>query len=92
MTLLDLALILIAAGLIASLVSARRQNKRLRDDLAKHAENAETLDDFKRSMESRLDAVIDAPPHVLLALDQDGRISRLAGQKRCGSRGWPHDY
>jgi len=76
MTLLDLALILIAAGLIASLVSTRRQNKRLRDDLAKHARQAEHLADVQRSMESRLDAVLDAPPHALLALDQSGRISR----------------
>jgi two-component system phosphate regulon sensor histidine kinase PhoR len=76
MTLLDVVLILIAVGLAASLVSTRRQNKRLRDGLAKHAEKAEQLADFQRSMESRLDAVLDAPPHVLLALDQDGRISR----------------
>jgi two-component system phosphate regulon sensor histidine kinase PhoR len=76
MTLGDLVLILIAAGLAVSLVSARRRNKQLRDDLAKHAEKAERLDDLRRLTESRLDAVIDAPPHVLLALDQDGRISR----------------
>jgi two-component system phosphate regulon sensor histidine kinase PhoR len=76
MTFWDLALILIAAGLAALLVSARRRNTQLRDDLAKRAEKAERLDDFKRSMEARLDAVIDAPPHALLVLDQDGKISR----------------
>src|SRR5512143_3307885 len=76
MTLLDFALILIALGLAVSLAAARRQNRQLRDNLAKQAEKAERLEDFQRSAESRLDAMIDAPPHVLLVLDQDGAITR----------------
>jgi PAS domain-containing protein len=76
MTLLDLALILIALGLAASLAAARRQNKQLRDNLTKQAEKAERLEDFQRLAESRMDALIDAPPHVLLVLDQDGVIMR----------------
>ena len=76
MTLLDVALILIALGLAVSLAAARRQNRQLRDNLAKQAEQAERLEDFQRSAESRLDALIDAPPHVLLVLDQDGAIMR----------------
>ena len=76
MTLLDVALILIALGLAVSLAAARRHNRQLRDNLAKQAEQAERLEDFQRSAESRLDALIDAPPQVLLVLDQDGAILR----------------
>jgi len=76
MTLLDLALILIALGLAAGLVLARRQNQQLRDNLAKQIENAEQRLAGQRLIESRFDAMIDAPPNVLLLLGQDGVIIR----------------
>jgi two-component system phosphate regulon sensor histidine kinase PhoR len=34
------------------------------------------LEEFQRLAESRMDALVDAPPHVLLVLDQDGVIMR----------------
>jgi two-component system phosphate regulon sensor histidine kinase PhoR len=76
MTLIELALILIVLGLAALLVSARRQNRQLRDNLAKRAQKADQLDDVQRSVEARLNAMIDAPPHVLLVLDRNGGIMR----------------
>ncbi|NTU66081.1 MAG: cell wall metabolism sensor histidine kinase WalK [Chloroflexi bacterium] len=76
MTLVDLALLLVVFALIVALAAARQQTKQLRDMLAKQAQKADQLTDFQRLAELRLDAVIDAPPHVLLALDRDGRISR----------------
>jgi two-component system phosphate regulon sensor histidine kinase PhoR len=59
---------------------ARRQNKQLRDNLAKQAEKVEQLDDIQRSAESRFNAMIDAPPHALLVLNQDGAIIRTNSQ------------
>jgi two-component system, OmpR family, phosphate regulon sensor histidine kinase PhoR len=76
MTLWDFALILLALGLAVSLAAARRQNRQLLDRLAKQAEKAARLEDSQHSAESRIDALIDAPPHVLLVLDQDGAIMR----------------
>ncbi len=76
MTLFEVVLLLVACGLAIVLVATRRQNKQLREQLAKQAEKAEQLDDFQRSIERRLDAMIDAPPHVLLVLDRDGVINR----------------
>ncbi len=76
MSLGDFALILLVLGLFVSLAAARRQNRQLRDSLAKQAEKAERLNDSRRSAESRMDALIDAPPHVLLVVDQDGAITR----------------
>ena len=74
MTFLDLGLILIAAGLAAWLILTRRQNQQLRDHLAKQVEKAQQLDDFQRSVETRIEAMINAPPHALLVLGQDGTI------------------
>jgi two-component system, OmpR family, phosphate regulon sensor histidine kinase PhoR len=76
MTLIDLALVLIALGLAALLVTARRQNRQLRDNLAKQAQEAGRLDDVQRSVEGRLNALIDAPPQALLVIDRDGGIMR----------------
>ncbi len=76
MTLVDFALILLALGLAVLLAAARRQNRELRDNLAKQAARAERLEDSQRSTGPRIDALIDAPPHVLLMLDQDGAITR----------------
>ena len=76
MTLLDLALILITIGLAVSFAAARRQNKQLRENLAQQAEKAEQLGASQRSAEARLDAMIDAPPHMLLSLGRDGSILR----------------
>jgi two-component system, OmpR family, phosphate regulon sensor histidine kinase PhoR len=76
MTLIDFALLAIVLGLTAALIIARRQNRQLRDDLAKQAQKAAQLDDVQRSVEARLNAMIDAPPHVLLVLDHEGLIIR----------------
>ena len=75
-TFLDLVLILAAVGLAAWLVLVRRQNRQLRDQLAKQAEKAQSLDDLQRSVETRIDAMINAPPHALLVLGPDGTILR----------------
>jgi two-component system phosphate regulon sensor histidine kinase PhoR len=82
MTLFDLALLALALGLAAALITARRQNRQLRDSLVKQADKAGRLEDHQRSTEARLDAMIDAPPHVLLVLSQSGVIVRANGRAR----------
>jgi two-component system phosphate regulon sensor histidine kinase PhoR len=76
MTFLDLVLILAVVGLAVWLIHARRQNGQLRDQLARQAEKAQQLDEFQRSVETRIDAMINAPPHALLVLSSDGTILR----------------
>jgi len=55
---------------------ARRENAQLRTALAKNSETAEQLAAEERRIEARINAMIDAPPHALLVLDQDGVIIR----------------
>jgi two-component system, OmpR family, phosphate regulon sensor histidine kinase PhoR len=82
MTLLDLILILGVVGLATGLAQARRQRRQLRDSLAKQTELAEQRLAEQHSLEAHLDAMIDAPPHVLLVLSRDGTIIRANGRAR----------
>ncbi|HTP06728.1 MAG TPA: ATP-binding protein [Anaerolineae bacterium] len=50
--------------------------------MAKQSEKAGQLDEVQRSMEARLNAMIDAPPHVLLVLDRNGGIVRANGRAK----------
>jgi two-component system phosphate regulon sensor histidine kinase PhoR len=76
MTYFDFVLLASALGLAAALIIARRQNHQLRDNLAKQTQKAEQLDDVQRSIEGRLNAMLDAPPQVLLVIDRGGGIVR----------------
>lgn len=76
MTFLELVLILVALGLGAGVVLARRENRQLRESLAKQAEEAHRSLAGQHTVVARLDAVIDAPPHVLVVLDQNGIITQ----------------
>ena len=82
MTLIDFALLAGVLSLGLALIIVRRQKRRLRDDLAKQSEKAGQLDEVQRSMEARLNAMIDAPPHVLLVLDRNGGIVRANGRAK----------
>jgi two-component system, OmpR family, phosphate regulon sensor histidine kinase PhoR len=55
---------------------ARRENAQLSEALAKSRETAEQLAAEQRRTDARITAMIDAPPHALLVLDQDGVIIR----------------
>ena len=76
MTLFDFALLAMALSLLAALIIVRRKNRQLRDDLAQQTQKADQLDEVQRSVEGRLNALIDAPPQVLLMLDRTGGITR----------------
>jgi two-component system phosphate regulon sensor histidine kinase PhoR len=76
MTFIDIVLIISVLGLAVALISVRRHNRQLRDQLVKQAEKAGELDDVQRLVEARLNAMIDAPPHMLLVLARDGSIIR----------------
>jgi two-component system phosphate regulon sensor histidine kinase PhoR len=76
MTYFDFVLLASALGLAAALIIARRQNHQLRDNLAKQTQKAEQLDDVQHSIEGRLNAMLDAPPQVLLVIDRGGGIVR----------------
>ena len=76
MTLIDFILLIISLGLAVALIITRRKNRQVRDQLAKQAQKADQLDDVQQSIEHRLDAIIDAPPHALLMLDRSGTIIR----------------
>lgn len=76
MTLLDLILILAMLGLGVWVVLARRKNRQLREGLAKQAEEVNRSLTSQQTLTARLNAVIDAPPHVLVVLDQNGVITQ----------------
>ncbi len=76
MTLLDLVLILAALGLGTWVILSRRENRQLRESLAKQVEEANRSLAGQHTIVARLDAVIAAPPHVLVVLDQNGIITQ----------------
>jgi len=55
---------------------ARRENTQLRTALAKNSETAEQLAAEQRRIDGRITAMIDAPPHALLVLDQNSVVLR----------------
>jgi two-component system phosphate regulon sensor histidine kinase PhoR len=76
MTLIDVSLLALAVLLVMALFIARRNNRRLRVTLAQRAQQIDRLDDAQRLVEVRLNALIDAPPQVLVLLDRNGAILR----------------
>ncbi len=82
MTVLVVVLIVIIVGLTVAQIVARRQTRQLADQLARQSERSDQLERYQRGMESRLDAMLDAPPHVLLMLDAECRISHANGRAR----------
>jgi two-component system phosphate regulon sensor histidine kinase PhoR len=82
MTALDVLLLLISAVLGVLLWRARRQAMPWREATAKHSAETQQLNDEIQRMESRANAIIDAPPHMLLVLDQDGFITRANSRAR----------
>ncbi len=76
MTLLDLVLILVVLGLGVWVTLTRRENRQLREGLAKQVEEANRSLADQHSFAARLKAVIDAPPHLLVILDQNGIITQ----------------
>jgi len=82
MTLFD-GILIIALGAVLWLAwRARRENGQLREALAKCSETAEQLAAEQRRTDARITAMIDAPPHALLVLDQDSVIIR-ANSRAC---------
>jgi two-component system, OmpR family, phosphate regulon sensor histidine kinase PhoR len=73
-----LDIILIVAFVVALWLAwrARHENTQLRDALAKASETAEQLAVEQRRIDARINAMIDAPPHVLLVLDQNSVVVR----------------
>jgi len=55
---------------------AQRENAQLRDALAKASEAVEQLAAEERRIDARINAMIDAPPHALLVLDQNSVVLR----------------
>lgn len=76
MTLWDLLLIFVVVGLGAWVVVVRRENRQLQKSLAQQAEEANRSLAGQHIVVARLDAVIDAPSHVLVVLDQNGLITQ----------------
>jgi two-component system phosphate regulon sensor histidine kinase PhoR len=76
MTFIDFALLALAVLLAAALIITRRQNRVLREGLAKQSQKADQLADAQRSNEARVNAIIDAPPHALVMLERNGTITR----------------
>ncbi len=76
MTAIDVLLILISAVLGVLLWRARRQAAPLQEATAKQLAETQQLNDKIQRTEARANAIIDAPPHMLLVLDQDGFITR----------------
>ncbi len=76
MTTLDLILILAVLGLGVWVALTRRENRQLREGLAKQVEEADRSLADQHLFAARLNAVIDAPPHLLVILDQNGIITQ----------------
>jgi two-component system phosphate regulon sensor histidine kinase PhoR len=82
MTFLNAVLILIALGFAFAWVTSRRQSRQLRDTLAKRDTEASQLAEQARLAAARVAALSDAPPHMLLVLDQHSVVIR--GNIRAG--------
>jgi two-component system phosphate regulon sensor histidine kinase PhoR len=82
MTWLDVILLIGGVFLGWLFWRARRENVRLRETLVKYRAAADQLDAAQRNVEERISALIDAPPHLLLVLDQDGFVTRANARAR----------
>jgi two-component system phosphate regulon sensor histidine kinase PhoR len=76
MTLIDFALLTLTMLLAGALLTTRRQNRALREALAKQSQKADQLADIHRLNEDRVNAIIDAPPQALVMIERSGAITR----------------
>src|SRR5512140_2011323 len=76
-------ILIVALGVVLWLAwRARRENAQLREALARHSEAAEQFAAEQRRNDARLNALINAQPHILLVLDRDSAIGRANSRAR----------